>query len=356
MENYLKDFLTEIEAYSERSMTREFEMKISHWSLTLNPESIEEVSAYLQNKNNDKFLRFCCFFLIFTYYRRKNLFNKMNIVLDDYGHLFKDVDLFFHIYLMGKIKVATANQYETLLIESEKYLDDYADHVGFLNQYVELCARFYELNLNLREDTEEHKGLSRLQNTARIAEKCCRIDNYCKFYVNHGRIEALLKKYDFAEELILKGIALVPDDSMHDSRVASFNLYYEKISSILAFDKATETIKRCEENQKQFEEKQKVFDKEVSTVKIDNFKTISLISTVLAFLLGGVEAFAHITDRFVIGKVMLMYSGLFMALVGFICLLTTAISYKFKDKIFANLLSILLILAGIAIFTINIIL
>ena len=64
----------------------------------------------------------------------------------------------------------------------------------------------------------------------------------------------------------------------------------------------------------------------------------------------------YANDPVDIGKVMLMYSGLFMSLIGFICLLTTAISYKFKDKVFANILSILLILAGIAIFTINIIL
>ena len=136
---------------------------------------------------------------------------------------------------------------------------------------------------------------------------------------------------------------------MHDSRVATFSLYYEKISSIVAFEKASETINRCEE-------KQKVFDKEIAGLKIDNLKTISLISTAIAFLLGGVEAFAHITDPFVIGKVMLMYSGLFVSLIGFIFILTTAASYKFKDKLFANILSVCLIVAGIAIFTVNVLL
>jgi len=253
---------------------------------------------------------------------------------------------------MGKIKVATANQYESLIVESEKHLETYLDHVGFINQYVELVARFYELNLNLRYDKVH---LDRLNETLKFADKCCRYDDdYSKFFVNYGRVAALLKKYDLAEEYILKGISLVPDDSMHDSRVASFNLYYEKISSIVAFDKAEETIRKCEEKQLDFEKKQEKFDKEVATLKIDNFKTISLISTVLAFLLGGVEAFANITDRFVIGKVMLMYSGLFISLIGFICLLTSAIGYKFKEKLFANILSILLIFVGIAIFAFNI--
>ena len=239
---------------------------------------------------------------------------------------------------------------DAILSESEKHLERYKNHLGFLNLYSEICATYYEVNLDLRGNVADQKGNDRLKKAFAIAEKCCEEGcDYHKFYVNKGRLAALLCDYDNAERYILEGISKVLNDSYHDKTVANYESYYHKIATIISYDKAQAAIQLFERKQEKLDETLHDLDKSMKGMQIDNFKNISIISTVIAFLLGGVEAFKNISDYYIIGRVMLMYSGLFLCHIGCVSLIATISTYPFKQKIGANLLAILLIIIGIAI-------
>lgn len=355
----MEEFRKIIAEFENNTRTRKYEYAISEMSKTLTHESLEPYILAMKNSKEPMYVRFSCFFLLFTYYRKNNFLTEMKELVDDNYDTFKDQFLFYFIYLMKEDKLATINQLDKILENGEKHLDFYKDYVGYLNLYVEICAKYYEVNLDLRgkidagdENCESSKkkkeGNERLNKAIEAIETCCKESSYHKFFVNKGRILALLGDYDQAEKFIHEGISKVTNDTHHDKTVASYERYYNLLLNIITYDKAQETIRLCEK-------KQEVLDKSVKGIQIDNFKNLSILSTVIAFLLGGVEAFANISDYFVIGKVMLMYAGLFLCLIGFISLLSTLSIFKFKQKILPNCLSILLVIIGILIFALTII-
>ena len=358
----MKEFKEYIAKYQDKANTREYEFAITEKSKTLNADNLDKYLSGIHDTNEDTFIRFSCFFLVYTYYRKNNLLSDLDKIVDENYSLFKSQFLFPFLYIMKEAKLSTINQLDRLLSEGEKHLEMYKDYIGYLNLYTEICAKYYEVNLDLRGEVSEEEqenptdeiqkkmvGNARLKKALEAIETCCKEQSdYHKFYVNKGRIYALLGDYDNAEKFILEGISKVNNDSYHDKTVSSYEGAYNNVMNIISYDKAQKTIKLCEK-------KQDLLDKSVKGIQIDNLKNLSILSTVIAFLLGGVEAFANITDYFVIGKVMLMYSGLFLCLIGFISLLATVSIFKFKQKLLPNLLAMLLIVIGILIFALTII-
>ena len=347
----MNDFISSVMKYQDNSLIRDYEMMVTEQSKTLNEQDLNEYLDLADDNTQNMFARFTCFFVVYTYYRKNNIIRKLKNLVYRYEEIFANQPLFPFIYIMAEAKVATISQMDAILSESEKHLERYKNHLGFLNLYSEICATYYEVNLDMRGDIADQKGNERLRKAFAFTEKCCEEQpGYHKFYVNKGRLSALLCDYDGAERYILEGISKVPNDSYHDKTVANYETYYHKIATVISYDKAQATIKLCEKKQEKLDETLHSLDKSMKGMQIDNFKNISIISTVIAFLLGGVEAFKNISDYYVIGRVMLMYSGLFLCLIGFVSLIATISTYPFKQKIGANLLAILLIIIGIAIF------
>lgn len=353
----MEEFRKLISSFNDSSRTRKYEFAIAEKSKLINQSQLSEYENAMHDKSESEFFRFSCFFLLFTYYRKNNLLTEMKELVDTNYDTFKSQFLFNFIYLMKEAKLSTVNQLDKLLEEGEKHLDFYKDYIGYLNLYAEICAKHYEVNLDLRgkindKDIEDDnpiflkkkEGNARLEKALSALDTCCNEQpDYHKFYVNKGRIYALLGDYDNAEKFILEGISKVKNDAHHDKTVSSYEGSYNMVLNIISYDKAQLTIRECEK-------KQELLDKSVKGIQIDNFKNLSILSTVIAFLLGGVEAFANISEPTVIAKVMLMYSGLFLCLIGFISLLSTLSVFKFKQKVLPSVLSILLIVIGILIF------
>lgn len=353
----MDDFINRLLKYQDNSLSREYEEAITDQSKKLAEADLDGYINLVDDKTQDIFARFSCFFVVYTYYRKNNLIRKLKNWVYRYEELFATQPLFPFIYIMAEAKAATISQLDTLLTRGEKHLERYKNHIGFLNLYAELCATYYEVNLDLRGDVDDPSGNERLKTAFALTEKCCEEDpKYHKFYVNKGRIAALLCDYDGAERFILEGISKVPNDSYHDKTVAYYEGFYHKIATVISYDKAQATIKLCEKKQEKLDETLRNMDKSMKAMQIDNFKNISIISTVIAFLLGGIEAFKKISDYHVIGKVMLMYAGLFLCLIGFVSLIATVSTYKFKQKLGPNLLAIFLVILGIAIFGVMLIL
>ncbi len=353
----MDDFINRVLKYQDNSLNRDYEIAVTEQSKKLTEEDLDEYLKLVDDKTQDMFARFSCFFVVYTYYRKNNLIRKLKNLVYSYEELFATQPLFPFIYIMAEAKAATISQLDALLSKGEKHLERYKNHIGFLNLYAELCATYYEVNLDMRGDIADQSGNDRLKTAFALTEKCCEeAPDYHKFYVNKGRISALLCDYDSAERFILEGISKVTNDSYHDKTVAYYEGFYHKIATVISYDKAQATIKLCEKKQEKLDETLRNLDKSMKGMQIDNFKNISIISTVIAFLLGGIEAFKNISDYHIISKVMLMYSGLFLCLIGFVSLIATVSTYKFKQKIGPNLLAISLVIVGIAIFGVMLIL
>ena len=344
----MNDFISRVLKYQDNSLNREYEMAMTEHSKTLDESDLDEYIDFADDSTQNMFARFSCFFVVYTYYRKNNIIRKLKNLVYSYEEIFFSQPLFPFLYIMAEAKVATISQLDAILSESERHLERYKNYIGFLNLYCEICATYYEVNLDLRGDVADQEGNERLKRAFAFAQKCCEEDpTYHKFYVNKGRIAVLLCDYDGAERYILEGISKVTNDSYHDKTVANYETYYHKIATVISYDKAQATIKLCEKNQEKLDAALQNLDKSMKGMQIDNFKNISIISTVIAFLLGGVEAFKNISDYYVISKVMLMYSGLFLCLIGFVSLIATVSTYKFKQKMGANLLAIFLVIIGI---------
>ena len=149
--------------------------------------------------------------------------------------------------------------------------------------------------------------------------------------------------YDQAEKEIMDGIALVPEDSYHAQTVSSFENYYENITSIAAYDNATNEIRKVQKTVSTAE-------KDIKNMRVENLRNVSIVTAAFALLLSGIEAFAKIQDFHVIGRVIMMYAGLFMFAIGFICVVASLYSAPFKEKKASNLISIAFSLFGLALF------
>lgn len=344
--------LLEEAAKKERELSpREFELNITALSKKVTRDTIKTYEDYVNDRNNPKDNRFACFFILFTYYRKNGYINDMEDIVHTHSYEFKEHFLLDHIALMGEIKVSTISKYKELLEKCAKLLDKYAEFTGYLNQYVELCARYFELHLDERK-TEQEGGVKDycvlLQNALTSAEKCCSLNpEYPKLHANRGRIYALVGRYDDAERAIMHAISIIPEDNYHDKTVSSFENYYENITSIAAYDNAAteiETVKATIATAKE----------ETSKMRAENLRNVSIVSAVFALLISGIQAFATISDFKLVGKVILMYAGLFFFAIGFICVATSVYATrKFKDNLRGNLLAIGFAILGLAMFLVT---
>ena len=156
----MEEFRKLISSFNDSSRTRKYEFAIAEKSKLIHQSQLSEYENAMHDKSESEFFRFSCFFLLFTYYRKNNLLTEMKELVDTNYDTFKSQFLFNFIYLMKEAKLSTVNQLDKLLEEGEKHLDFYKDYIGYLNLYAEICAKHYEVNLDLRgkiNDKERRK-------------------------------------------------------------------------------------------------------------------------------------------------------------------------------------------------------
>lgn len=317
---------------------RLFESKITHFFkrlINIDDESITELTKAISNDKYAKDFYFSCFFLVFTYYRKRNHLEKALELFKKYEHFFYDYYLLNHIEMMAYSFSASTKNLNELIDKAINQLDYYENYIGFYNLYSEICLRYYEFNLELLNTPLAKERL----NIALDKEKYAVMmePKYHKFLVNLGRIYTLLADYDKAEESILKAISMVEENSLHDKTVSDYNVFYVRISS---YKFHTSSSKQRED-----------LNNFVTTNKIDNLKNISIIGSVIAFLLGGIEIFANVSDIKIISTVMILYASLFVAIISFILIISSlSIFKKFSKNLLPNILCVITLTLSIAVF------
>lgn len=337
--------LSKTEGFESAVNNRKFELEIT--KIARSYKINEELEKFLIDKIEsnikvNKNLSFVFFFILFTMCRRQNYGNILELVRE-YDYSFREYEIIKHISLMAVLVKSTdaltiykAIKNGTKLVFLKNEYCDFTEHTGVLNAYSELICKYFEFQLDEKNETE---NVEYLKNGLACIEKAIKIETeekgslekvYSKFFLNRGRLLILLGKHSKGEADIVKAIELLPLSADRESKVTEYNQYLVKASIIHAYDLNEEKVQ------------------DLDKIKVSNYKSIALMTTLLGFLLGTINVFTTVSDTYTLGMLMLCYLGLLLILVGTILLGFTLNFKERKKRLYFY--DIALILMGLAIF------
>lgn len=336
--------ISKIDSFETYVNTRKFEEEITRIAKTIDFSVIKSEDLKKEVDNiSDKNVKFIFFFIVFTALRRAK-FGSLESYVDKYCLEFT-YPIFNHIELLSK-KPKSDRELRKLMIDAWKLTQikyenvDFTSHEGILNNFSELTARYYENNLDKRNDQEDVEMLNSakdcIERAISLSKKSTGENNiYPKYYLNKGRLLALLGKYDDGEFYINLAIESIKEDSDRVRTVNEYQQYLLKVSIIRSFDLSDEKVRDLEK------------------IKVNNYKIIALMTTLLGFLLGEITIFSKIEDVFTMTMLMLAYLALLLILCG-VVLFSLSITFKErKKKLYVFDIGILIV--GIILFTITMI-
>lgn len=305
--------------FVETVNTNEFETSITNIAQKTNSKDIkiEDVNKTINKLlvENNKELAFILFFIFFTRYRR----DKYKVLIDfydDFINYFSDYEISEHIRILAKYSTTTnTNSYDTLIRKTEKIINTpgskLAKHCGVINLYAELVCEYYERNLDFKNGDED-KAL--LERSLKKVDEIIEIKNYHKYRLNKGRLLILLNRCNEGEGEILKAISMLgPDITDRENRVRLYEQYLIKASFIRAYNL----------NDSKYRELEKI--------KVNNYKMVALMTTLLGFLLGTITIFTQTPRAEDLAILMLAFLSLILVLAG-VVLLGLSISIREKKK------------------------
>lgn len=189
---------------------------------------------------------------------------------------------------------------------------EYSKHIGFLHLFAELCANYFEANLDERSINAEvlEQGLEKaevvIEEDLKSVKSGYSKEPYHKFYLTRGRLLVLTKKYIEGQQSINEAIELLRNDKNRESKVSLYEIYINKISLIKAFDDSNARIENI--------------DQEMDKQKIESLKLISIFSAVIGFVIGGIKAFESVSDFKSVALIIGEYAGFVVMLIGIIYL------------------------------------
>ena len=325
---------------------REYELKVTDLAKSCIVDS--DIYNNLHNhfttllKANNKKEAFTVYFVLYTMCRRQNYGDFLSMALD-YLDDFDEYEIMRHIKLMAILDKAThSTTLYKAIKESEKMVElkneycDFTEHTGVLNVYTALICKYFEYQLDERNDGNNKELLIKALKCIKKAIELEKEEKgsydlvYAKFYLNHGRILILLGKYDKGEEEIQKAIRLLKDSADRQALVTEYNQYLLKSSIIHSYDLNEEKIK------------------DLDKIKVNNYKSIALMTTLLGFLLGAINIFTTVESPFTLAMLMLCYAGLLLILLGSI-LFGLTLTFK-EQKIRLYFYDVALAIFGVIIF------
>ena len=340
MENILEQLVEEVktiinvENFNKYVNSREYELEVTRiaGSIVVDKKIVDDlVEGVNRYYSTNKPLSFTLFFIVYTICRRQSFGNVLDLALSYEGE-FEEYEIMKHIKLMAVLDIAShSSTLYKAIKESSKLVElsndecDFTNHVGVLNVYTGLICKYFEYQLDERKEAGIKKVIE-LEKQAKGSYDAV----YSKFYLNYGRILILLGKYNKGEEEIQRAISLLPQSNDRTSKVNEYNQYLLKASIIHSYDLNEEKIK------------------DLDKIKVSNYKSIALMTTLLGFLLGTINIFTTISDPFTLIVLMVGYCGLLMVLLGTILLGFTLTLKERKVRLYVY--DILILLAGILVF------
>lgn len=330
-DNYIRDFdelknqinkiLESSDNFSEYVNTRDYENKVSDIAgkVIFDKDYIEIIEKTIADSKDSNF-SFTLFFVLFTWLKR-NSYGSIRELYEKYYEKFKQFELFKHIEGMMVLRTSNdTSEINKAIKKIDKLIDEsgFSAHIGVLNCYVELVCTYCELKFDERDDDKTAdllKKASKINNDTIEIDKKGKEYAYSKFYLNKGRILVLQRKYNEGEKYIKFAISILPDSADRNVQVNSYSQYLAKSSMMRAYDSNDEKFK------------------ELERFKSDSNKSITLITSVIGFLLGAINIFTTVEDPFTLLMLMVGYCGLVLMLAG-IVLLGFALNSKERKKKF----------------------
>ena len=217
--------LSKVEKFEKAVNFRPFELEITRIASSYKiDEELKKkfIDKITETYKTSKELSFTLFFILFTMSRRQNFDNFLDLV-NEYEERFKEYQIIKHIRLMAVLEKCTNSKslyrevkLATNFVESKSDLYDFTIHTGALNAYCSLVCKYFEYELDERDDSDNKEYLDNALDCINraieieIKEKGSPELVYNKFYLNRGRVLVLLKKYAKGEEDIIKAIELLP--------------------------------------------------------------------------------------------------------------------------------------------------
>ena len=324
---------------------RTFELEITSLSnsLVYNVEEQKNLFAELnENVKNNKNYAFCLFFVLFTKMRRNKIKN-LSEFITEYSYHFYNFKMLEFIELLAQFQdMYDEREYlrllkkTDLLIHSKGEFYDFTNHQGILNFYVEIVCSYFELKLDDRFEENISPYLSKAYKVINdMIQECGNQKVYPKYYLNKGRLLILMQKYKEGEKFISQAIRSIELGDERDRTVREYEQYLQKANTIKTYDLTNEKIK------------------ELDSIKVNNTKSLALMTSLLGFLLGSINIFAQINDVFTLAMLMLGYVGLLLILTG-VVFFGLSLSIKEKRKN-VRIYDFILLLLGVAIFTTSIV-
>lgn len=305
-------------SFSKDVNSREFEEKITDLAkkITIDAEIYNRLIKEIDDNKQDNInYAFSCFYLLFTVCRRQS-YTKIIKLAEKYKDDFERFPIYSHLFLMAKENAATsASEMKQVLLEAHELTEkkgadfDFTKQDGVLNAYVSMACKYFESNLDERDEPFGKEILKDAYEKAKWL--LSKGENaYPKFHLNIGRILILKKEYDAGEAKINEAIELLPDGVDRMSRVNEFGHYLTKCAIIRAHDSTKDELR------------------ELDKIKVSNYKIIALVTSIIGFLLGGIQIFANITNAASLIYLLIMYALLMFVLVGIVLL---GLSITMKD-------------------------
>lgn len=321
--------------------TQNFEREITSLSNELELTEVEQVNLIKElddNLEKNKNYAFCLFFVLFTKMRRNKIKNLAEFV-DDYSYNFYNFKITEFIELLTQfIDVYDEKGYLRLLKKTDKLIHskgetfDFTNHKGILNFFVELVCSYFELQLDDRFEDNLSPYLTKASKVIdEIIESFGGEKVYPKYYLNKGRVLVLMQKYKEGEKFITQAIRSVELGAERERTVREFEQYRQKANTIKTYDLTAEKIK------------------ELDSIKVNNTKSLALMTSLLGFLLGSINIFAQVNDVFTLAMLMLSYVGLLLILTG-VVFFGLSLSIKEKRKM-VRFYDLALLALGVIIFT-----
>lgn len=348
---------------------RRFEMQITSLSGKIEMTDVKycQVKKQIEQQlqNNQTKVAFVLYFAYFTKYRRQKRQEAVDIV-EEFGECFDCFEINKHVRLLadysacnsGKRLGRLMREASALCVDQNKKL---YNHVGVINLFCELTCAYYEKNLDERSDDEGQKQLRNAlksilraieieeENHKKEIEKekqfakengveyiATEKNTYHKLYLNKGRLLVLMGRFDDGESEMNRAIQLLPNDKDRENRIRLYEGYITKASIIRTYALSDDKYKDLEK------------------IKVSTYKTVTLTTTLLGFLLGSIKIYETVTDVFTLAMLMLGYMSLLLVLCGTVLFgLSLALKEKKRGMMVYNGV---LIVAGVALFVLAIVL
>ncbi|MDR4969023.1 MAG: hypothetical protein RG740_05345, partial [Acholeplasmataceae bacterium] len=308
----------------------------------LENEMTQKIDLLLATKEpNDINIAFVYYFLLFTFYRRNRVMNPLNDLISSYAQLFESIPFNEHILILyNALKPYQNSKRKELLNQAEKLANNetFSSHTGVLHHYAELCAEYYEFNI---EELNQTMSQEQIKNAYLVAQEIVHIEsNYAKFYVTLGRLASLNKDYNESYEAFSRALALEDVESAR----STYSLYQMQALAVKKNFETSEFI------HKQLNQQIEDFNDKMSKTKAENIRTIGLFAGLVTFILGNINIVLSGSQSTV--QVMALFTSVFLIYFALVVLYssidTTNIKTKFS-RYFPQFLILLTFLSGIMI-------